>query len=97
MKAAQAGRRIDNISRGEDIGLTVNILAITITTTVLTFTGSHCYDFATVASRVVLEGGMRTRPLGIRRMDTLLELPVGFGGAQGFCLRLRMVSRMRRG
>lgn len=49
MESTQARARINSIGGGEDIGLTVDVLAMTITTTVVVFTGSHCYDFATVA------------------------------------------------
>lgn len=53
MESSQTGVGINAVRGGEDIGLTVNILAIAITTTTFVFTGSHCYDFATVASKRV--------------------------------------------
>lgn len=53
VEASQVGRGIDAVCGGEDSDRMTSVLAMTITTTMtIRFTGSHCYDFATVAVRV---------------------------------------------
>jgi hypothetical protein len=72
VESSQTVVRINAIGRGEDIGLSVNILAVTITTTVVVvFTGRHCYKFATVSSGdgVLGDGELAT---GERRFVMLL-------------------------
>lgn len=43
VKAGQARRSVDDIAAGENVGLTEDILAITITTVTVGFTGRHCF------------------------------------------------------
>jgi hypothetical protein len=59
MEASQTRRGINAIRRGENVGLTASSLAMAITTMIIVFTGSHCYDLATVALLEGLECGVR--------------------------------------